>query len=42
MSLRQRVTTVLIAVWFVGAVVIYFRQFAAPVLRLLARSKGLP
>jgi len=41
MSLRQRVTTVLITVWFVGAALIYFRQFAAPALRFLARTKGL-
>jgi hypothetical protein len=41
MSLRQRVTSALLTIWVLGGVLVYFRQFAAPALRFLSRSKGL-
>ena len=40
MNIREKIPAVMLTVWIVAAGLIYFRQFAGPALRYLARVTG--
>lgn len=40
MNIRERLPAVILTIWILAASLIYFRQFAGPALRYLARATG--